>query len=473
MAYTRPAYFPLIVLILLWSRQIRAQQDSLELSKDSLAPDTIVTQQDSLLTAQQEAEAESELAPDSNSFQFIDRHSYELYLTASWKELAAYCEKAFKDGHDSYYLRMRAGMAYYALKRYRSATPHFRKALELNSADDTATWYLYSGLLYSERFEEAKRLSLRFGSGLQETTGSRNYSPIDYIVSESGFKHSDSSALFRNPLFASLGLQHDIGRKVFLFHNLNYFGQNEYRFNVEQFQYYLRATFPLRNNLSLSAAMHIVHVNADLKELVTGVLTSTSVISTGTGQPIFPPQQQTVTIYTPYEYETINNKQSYNSIAAIELRHHGVILDVQAGTTFAHFDTTAQFQLNAGLAIYPLQNNRLKLGINLYLHKESVTPVYNMAFAPYLNVYLGSKIHLSLNYYSNTGPNISEYVASFISNSVDYTLQRTTVTLSCALSRNLWLYGTTGLEQKKQIYESFVYNYRIFALGVKMIPGFK
>ncbi|MCH7657633.1 MAG: tetratricopeptide repeat protein [Bacteroidetes bacterium] len=105
------------------------------------------------------------------NFTTLDKQSYELYLEKRWQDLISLGKNGLDNGIDYFYLRMRIGIAYYELRNYRRAIPHFRKALIFNSKDQFTNEYLYYSYLFSGRNADAINLSEKFTVLLQQKLG--------------------------------------------------------------------------------------------------------------------------------------------------------------------------------------------------------------------------------------------------------------------------------------------------------------
>lgn len=92
---------------------------------------------------------------DTLNFREAEKQSLELYRSGQWKELAKLANKALSQGIDYYYLRLRAGIAFYEMKRYARASVHFKAALEFNENDPLALEYLYECYLELNQQKEA------------------------------------------------------------------------------------------------------------------------------------------------------------------------------------------------------------------------------------------------------------------------------------------------------------------------------
>jgi tetratricopeptide (TPR) repeat protein len=89
------------------------------------------------------------------TYQEVDRKSYELYEKGEWRELISFSKRAFSEGFDYYYLRIRAGVANFETKNYMKAAIHFKEALAFNNNDPIAAEYLYGCYLDLNRVTDA------------------------------------------------------------------------------------------------------------------------------------------------------------------------------------------------------------------------------------------------------------------------------------------------------------------------------
>ena len=94
---------------------------------------------------------------ESKLFAYYDTTSLKQYLNKDWNELIKLSRKAYREGIDYYYLRMRTGIAYFENKNYLLARRHFIKASEFNVLDPVSREYVYYCLLYSGKEKEANR----------------------------------------------------------------------------------------------------------------------------------------------------------------------------------------------------------------------------------------------------------------------------------------------------------------------------
>lgn len=364
------------------------------------------------------------------------------------------------ENYNGYYVRVRAGIACFTVKRYRAAIPHFRKALLFNPGDEVAMNYLYLCYLYAERFEEAKKISRAFVPAQAELMRTASFPAVEFMTVEGGMKLSDSAARFNRPVLASVGLGHSVARRFSLFHNIGYFRQNESRFSVQQFQYYVRASIPLKHDLFLSAGAHYFN----------GQVRSVSSYTLPGRQPPPQPGQPPPSAPQPRLIERDTGLVSNSLAGALTLTRSGRLFNVSLGATAAILDTTRQYQLQAGICYFPFMNSRLAIGATVYQHTESGFSANELAIAPYASAYVSPKLFLTFTYLNNRGNNIIENTGQLVNNSIDYTSDRYGFSASWKILKKTWVYGLYSYEVKQHAGERFTYHYHLFLAGFKLIP---
>ena len=105
------------------------------------------------------------------TYQEVDRQSLELYEKGDWKDLVRFTNRAFREGFDYYYLRIRAGIASFETGNYMKAALHFKKALAFNANDAVAGEYLYGCYLELNRVADAMKAFDDLPASLREKLG--------------------------------------------------------------------------------------------------------------------------------------------------------------------------------------------------------------------------------------------------------------------------------------------------------------
>ncbi|MCK5699918.1 MAG: hypothetical protein KAI29_02140, partial [Cyclobacteriaceae bacterium] len=141
--------------------------------------------------------------PDEN-FQAIDQNTYLLYTQKNWDSLIVVGKHSLKTGTDYYYLRLRMGIAYYNKGNYLKAIQHLEKALDFNASDASVQEYLYYSYLFSNQIKEARVLSSKFNTSLENKlqTGKINFFEKLYLETGPTFSNNiDQNRIQRPDLY--------------------------------------------------------------------------------------------------------------------------------------------------------------------------------------------------------------------------------------------------------------------------------
>ncbi len=92
------------------------------------------------------------------SYRHFDSLTFLQYSSGDWKELIKTGNEALRIGYDTYYLRLRLGVACFERKNFLLAMKHFEEALKFNSGDPFAGEYLYASHLEMNRPMDAYRV---------------------------------------------------------------------------------------------------------------------------------------------------------------------------------------------------------------------------------------------------------------------------------------------------------------------------
>jgi len=372
--------------------------------------------------------------------QIVAKRSYGMYLAKQWPELIVYGDSVLKLGFDYYYIRMRMGIAYFELKKYRIAEEHFKKAIAFNASEDLAFEYLYFIYIYTDRFEESRKLSARFSKPLKLKLKTDSLPVVDCVALEVGTKTS-ASIYVPNALFAQLGLGHYVKNKFSVFHSYSYYGQQNEYWKVNQNQYYIGANFPLRNKWMLSGAFSVLGRN-------TQTYSGTSLVG---------------------QLTALTSVDTYNYIESLSLKKNFEYFDASIGTTILWLDSVSQFQHNASLTYYPLANNKLGIGSIVYLHTLDNYSSVNLAYVPFVSFKATNRLSFSGSYLYNSGNNIAEWNGFLVNNSPDLTTDRLTLNTSWTLNKHVDLSATYQYENKYNAYINS-YQYNSFFIGLKFKP---
>jgi tetratricopeptide (TPR) repeat protein len=418
------------------------------------------------------------ISQDSLTTMNVEQKSYQLYLDKNWSELIKFGNKAVHEGYDYFYLQLRIGIAYYEKKNYNLAEGHFRKALSFNSDDELTQEYLYYCYLYVGRYEEARLLSKKFSEALSEKVGTNQLSKIGFVMIEGGTKITDSvnyynkanpskPNYFSPPTYLQFGLNHYIKNRISLFHALTYFNQQTFVNKVKQYQYYLKATIPLRNNFSISPSFQYIGLN------ISSEYTKTTIDTLW--PPGVPPHSLPPPGAPPFKTNTKTissntDKQSNYYVGSVAIQKIIGKFTLGIGTTISNMNDVTQYINSGFLSYHVLGNSKLVLGCTGYLHTEDAYSSTNTSIAPFIYTQPAKWIAFKLSYFSNTKRNILEDNGYLVNNSVDLTTSRYSAFVNLTLNKHASIYGLYQLENKHEGVQGFNYRYNVIVGGIKITP---
>lgn len=385
-------------------------------------------------------------AQDTLTASSVETVSYKYYLSSDWDELSSYCEKAIHAGFDYYYLRIRAGIAYYEMDQYRKAIPHFQKALEFNTGDPLANSYLYGSYLRSAQYEEARQLSRSFDSSFAAEMKTDQQSPVGFVAADGAYKLSSKPSYIQNGTLAQLSLSQYVKNRFSILHAVNFYSQDEYRNKITQFQYYLRPTIPLKNNYSISAGIHLVGEKIDRHP------------------PPPPPGKPAIPGITDY---------LFGVVGSASITKHRAYFDYTFGLTAAALDSVRQLQPSVSMNYFPFCNNWISVQANLYAHTENNFQKTSFAFSPGLTAVIRPRLIVTAVYFTNPEGNISEYTGLLVNNSQDISMSRYTVNVSAGITKQLFLNAGYCRENKFDNQRAGRYYYDVMLFGIRYVPAVK
>lgn len=293
----------------------------------------------------------------------VDVKTYALYNAGKWDELEEECDKAIDAGVDFFYLRLRAGIAYYNNGNYMSAIPHFEKALKFSPTDILAMEYLYYSYLFSGRESDVLALVYKMPFRLKKKL--QVYSKFIYgAYSEGGYTfNSDfsnqkkknkliSPTIYNeqnvpeNETYFNISLMHQLGERVKAFQSYNNIrvnstkqisdqtqGQKSFNTTVNQDEYYLNLNFNLGKGFDLITAMH--YLNVKVEDVNTGLNLNEN-----------PPR---------LEYDV--TKTTYNDfVTLLALTMNTGHFRLGLKNTFSNINHATQVQNTAEIVFFPLGN---------------------------------------------------------------------------------------------------------------------
>jgi hypothetical protein len=226
-------------------------------------------------------------------FATVDRESYQLYEARQWGELTVYGENAILAGFDYYNLRMRIGISYYQLREYLHAIAHFRKALEFNDHDETATEYLYYSCLFSNKSAQTLSVLKNAPPSLKEKIKSSGGPEFSFVNLCAGYLLSDERQkansidldgpedvygemeVTNSGMWLNTGLRYQFSGRVSSYLSYLYLVLDKTKliqigdiqtvkdnFRLDQHQLYINSQVQLGEGFSILPAFHYIRVNS-------------------------------------------------------------------------------------------------------------------------------------------------------------------------------------------------------------------
>lgn len=257
---------------------------------------------------------------------------------------------------------------------------------------------------------------------------------FNQIYVESGVKMSSNSDTIGALHLGLIGFQHQLSKKLTLFHSYNYLSQNNYSGGVNQGSYYTNFEYKVNNKFKLNLATSYINNTVRINEnAATKTLAETFINHNFFG----------------LLSASINYKQLYIKplLAASNLNKQ---IQIQTGAELL-FDTKNNEVLVFGLGVYHFKNfNTLST-----LIKPSISYLIN------------DELNISLDYFYTNTINYSDQNGYIIYNSPDKSIDRTTLCLRYEFANNLYLFGIYQLERKQYNTTSTNYHFNSLFLGVK------
>ena len=418
------------------------------------------------------------VSQDTLTSENVEQKSYQLYMDKNWSELIKVGNKAIKRGYDYFYLQLRVGIAYYELKNYSLAEGHFKKALSFNADDELSLEYLYYCYLFNGRYENARWLSKIFSQVLSEKVGANQLSKIGFVLIEGGTKITDSvnyynkakpsePNYFNAPTYLQFGLNHYIKNRISLFHALTYFTQQTFVNQVKQYQYYIKATIPLKNNFSISPSFQYISLNvsSDYTKTTTDTLWPPGVPPHSIPPPGAPPFKTTTSTVS-----SNSNKQSNYYVGSFAIQKIIEKFTLGVGMTISNMNDVTQYINSGFLSYHVLGNSKLVLGCTGYSHTIDNYKTTYFSASPFIYLQPINRLSLKMSYLVNTKNNIIEDNGYLVNNSGDLTTSRYSALVNVTLSKHLSLYGLYQLENKYEGFQGFNYRYNVIVGGIKITP---
>jgi hypothetical protein len=438
----------------------------------------------------------SSKAQEQLSSSDLETATYQYYLQANWQGIIDLGEKALIQNIDYYYLRLRIGIAYYNQKKFALAIPNLQKALLQNNGEDITKEYLYLSYIFCERYNEAALLTKSFSKDLLIKYEIKKQSTIKAIFLEGGIKATPVDAYnnvdkngvvfhddFEVVKYFQFALYHSINNRFSFTHAFTFSNQGETHNrknqniitndfsrrlfptgssmpdsikstrairtgnfdnvsdNVTFYQYFLQMNKPLKNNFSLSPAIHLVYNSLNYSNQHSDIL---RIYDTTSYRPPTPTKYKQS---TQYNYDTLTGSaKHFFQLYTLELMHYYKSVQWRVGLLYTDFNYYTQIQNTLMLNYNIKGKGNVIVGLsnyNLFTNGQ-----FSFALAPTISIKPTKRLNLFAKYFynnfdHNTNKSQNKYEANglYLNNIYGTTKSRFVFSAEVAISKFLSIYA--------------------------------
>jgi hypothetical protein len=253
---------------------------------------------------------------------------------------------------------------------------------------------------------------------------------FNQIYVESGVKWSSNMDTIGSLHMGLIGLRHQLGKKLTLFHSYNYLSQDNFWGNVSQSGYYANFEYKVNGKLKLGFAGSYLNSRARI---------TNSIINNNN--------------YLGLLHATVAFKKLYIKplIAYSNLNNLS--------------EKQNQFQVG-GEVLFDTKNNEalvFSFGLYHFINNGNASTFYK----PSVSFAITEEVSISADYFYTNEVNYSDQNGFVIYNSIDKSYDRTNINLRYEFANNLFLYGVYQFERKQYNLSKTDYYFNAIFLGIK------
>jgi len=382
------------------------------------------------------ANAQNDFSKDS-----VDKKSAILFQNKKWDELISFGNTALKRNAETYFLRVRLGMAYFEKENYFNAIPEFERAIEIGYQDENVLEYLYNSYLKTGRTEDAAFIFSSFSESGKNRIKPLNNSFAENIFTgiEYGFSNDESrnantdldgdqnkygeQTIFRNSILATAGLNQLPFDRLNIFYDYTYINsgktkiimRNSEKLNDDyqeiQNRFYNRFDILAANGLVISPAGH--YISKKYNTLFAGIADSTlSDISVSEKE--------------------IDNENFILSISASKFYS---IYKFTLSGSFSYLNEFHQSQLGLSFLMYLLRKTSFYTNTSAVLHSEN--KISNLIVSQSIGIKAGKRIYIEASASAGVMKNYNEQNGYTVYNTGDVIKSKFGISLDFSLLKNL------------------------------------
>jgi len=382
------------------------------------------------------ANAQNDFSKDS-----VDKKSAILFQNKKWDELISFGNTALKRNAETYFLRVRLGMAYFEKENYFNAIPEFERAIEIGYQDENVLEYLYNSYLKTGRTEDAAFIFSSFSESgknrirpLNNSFAENIFTGIEYEFSNDESRNANTDldgdqnkygeqTILRNSVLATAGLNQLPFDRMSIFYDYTYINsgktkiimRNSEKLNDDyqeiQNRFYNRFDILAANGLVISPAGH--YISKKYNTLFAGIADSTlSDISVSEKE--------------------IDNENFILSISASKFYS---IYKFTLSGSFSYLNEFHQSQLGLSFLMYPLRKTSFYTNTSAVLHSEN--KISNLIVSQSIGIKAGKRIYIEASASAGVMKNYNEQNGYTVYNTGDVIKSKFGISLDFSLLKNL------------------------------------
>ena len=389
-----------------------------------------------LLIFNANANAQNDFSKDS-----VDKKSAVLFQNKKWDELISFGNTALKRNAETYFLRVRLGMAYFEKEIFFNAIPEFERAVEIGYRDENVLEYLYNSYLKTGRTEDAAYIFSSFSESgknrikpLNNSFAENIFTGIEYEFSNDESRNANTDidgnenkygeqTIFRNSILATAGLNQLPFERLNIFYDYTYFNsgktkiimRNNEKLNDDyqeiQNRFYNRFDILAANGLVISPAGH--YITKKYNTIFAGIADST------------------LTDITVSEKEIDNE----NFILSLSASKFYSIYKFTLSGSFSYLNEFHQSQLGLSFLMYPLRKTSFYTNTSAVLHSEN--KISNLIVSQSIGIKAGKLIYIEASASAGVMKNYNEQNGYTVYNTGDLIKTKFGISLGLMLLKNL------------------------------------
>lgn len=295
----------------------------------------------------------------------VDKLTYKFYNEQNWGELIKIGEKALKEDIDFYYLQYRMGVAYYSIKKYRKAIPHFENVVSINSFDAIAKEYLYYSYLFGGRISDANNTLYKLDKKHREKV---EFQKTDNLINGLGLE-------YKYFLFDDYAINKAVDSEIMqkVRNKMNYFSVDLINYTSNNSTFYLSTSLINGENSVFNLNYSPEVITEDLKQyqihfswnkrIYKGININASFTYMRESLKWYDPQYSNVPGSGDATY--VYNGVSNNFVGTLSFTKSDGNFDYSIGSTFSKINNEKQSQPFVNVIWYPFSNKSFYSNTNV------------------------------------------------------------------------------------------------------------